>query len=184
MNTANRAGTYLKRYAPRTLPLLSKNNQKIGKSSSLSTIPNSVICDINNILPSSSKSDIKIFDSSFKLKSNNNNRNNNNSNSNSNNDSNSVNTENINISRFEIDDNRNFKDYQTYLNSQKIQKDSIMITAENSKLKIRSAEDILNFNYDNHIIGAIPGGKIKLSGAVVSGTPLPRRNSTNSLPSR
>ena len=174
-----------------TIPILNKlsnsnTSQKIGKSSSLSTIPNSVICDNSSILPSSSKSDIKIFDSSFKLKSNNNNKNNNNSNSNSNsnNDSNSVNTENINISRFEIDDNRNFKDYQTYLNSQKIQKDSIMITAENSKLKIRSAEDILNFNYDNHIIGAIPGGKIKLSGAVVSGTPLPRRNSTNSLPSR
>ena len=173
-----------------TIPILNKlsnsnTSQKIGKSSSLSTIPNSVICDNSSILPSSSKSDIKIFDSSFKLKSNNNiKNNNNNSNSNSNNDSNSVNTENINISRFEIDDNRNFKDYQTYLNSQKIQKDSIMITAENSKLKIRSAEDILNFNYDNHIIGAIPGGKIKLSGAVVSGTPLPRRNSTNSLPSR
>ena len=171
------------------VPILNKlsnsnTSQKIGKSSSLSTIPNSVICDNSNILSSSKKPEIKIFNTSLKSKNINNNNNSN--------DGNSTNTDNMNINRFEIDDNRNFKDYQIYLNSQKVQKDSLVPTTENSKLKIRSAEDILNFNYDNHIVGTLPGGKIKLGGSgtgIGIGTnsaplPLPRRNSTNSLPSR
>ena len=150
------------------------SSQKISNLASLSSIPNFHLSE-KSTSQLIKKTEMKLFNTTLKSKNDN--------------DNNSANNNNINIdnkNRCEIDDNRNFhriEDYEMYLNNQKIQKKSNMTTstAENTKLKIRSAEDILNFRFDKHIVGAVPGGKIIFGSGRVQ---LPRRNSTNSLPSR